>query len=565
MPLVTLVTAPLARPCTGSARPLRARWRHHLCGLLLPWLLWGSPVRAQDAPPPGFDELERAGATIGEIRIAPQDIFDLSDPKEDKLLFRLANALHSQTRPEVVRRALLFKTGDPVSVRVIEETERLLRSNRYLYDVQLRPLAVRDGVVDVEVVTRDTWSLNAGASVGRSGGQNSSGVKIEEYNLLGTGTAISIGWSRNVDRSGTEFGLSMDRVFGSRAALGLSHARNSDGQRSAVSVVRPFYALDARWTAGVTASNDDRIDSVYDAGVMASQYRHRQTQGEVFAGWSPGLVDGWVHRYTVGLTLAEDTYAAEPGLVAPATLPGSLKQFGPFVRYELLEDRYDRAQNRNLVGRPEFFSLGLNASVQLGWASTGLGSSRDALLYSASLSRGFEPVADHLLTAAATLGGTEGRRGDRSWLLGLSTRYYRPLSPHWLFYASAAGDWASADSVQAPLLLGGDNGLRGYPLRFQSGTRRVLLTAEQRFYTDWYPWRLFRVGGAAFVDAGRAWGGLAANTGHDGWLTDVGFGLRIVSVRAAFSNVLHIDLALPLNSNGSVTKTQLLVKSKNSF
>lgn len=135
--------------------------------------------------------------------------------------------------------------------------------------------------------------------MGRSGGQNSSGVKIEEYNLLGTGTAISIGRSRNVDRSGTEFGLSMDRVFGSRAALGLSHARNSDGQRSAVSVVRPFYALDARWTAGVTASNDDRIDSVYDAGVMASQYRHRQTQGEVFAGWSPGLVDGWVHRYTV--------------------------------------------------------------------------------------------------------------------------------------------------------------------------------------------------------------------------------------------------------------------------
>jgi hemolysin activation/secretion protein len=119
--------------------------------------------------------------------------------------------------------------------------------------------------------------------------------------------------------------------------------------------------------------------------------------------------------------------------------------------------------------------------------------------------------------------------------------------------------------VQDPLLLGGDNGLRGYPLRFQSGTRRVLLTAEQRFYTDWYPWRLFRVGGAAFVDAGRAWGGLAANTGHDGWLTDVGFGLRIVSVRAAFNNVLHIDLAFPLNSNGSVKKTQLLVKSKNSF
>ena len=37
------------------------------------------------------------------------------------------------------------------------------------------------------------------------------------------------------------------------------------------------------------------------------------------------------------------------------------------------------------------------------------------------------------------------------------------------------------------LLIGGDNGLRGYPLRYEAGTSRALLTVEQRFYTDWYP------------------------------------------------------------------------------
>lgn len=527
--------------------------------------MWSSPVRAQEAPLPGFDELERAGATIGEIRISAHDIFDLGDPQENLWLFRLANALHTQTRPEVIRRALLFTTGDPVSARVIEETERLLRSNRYLYDVQLRPLAVRDGVVDIEVVTRDTWSLNAGAGIGRSGGANASDAQIEEYNLFGTGTAISVGRSSTVDRSGNEIGFSADQVFGSRIALGLSHARNSDGRRSALSVVRPFYALDARWTAGFTASEDDRIDAVYDAGVLTSQYRHRQTQGELFAGWSPGLVNGWVHRYTVGLSHLDDGYAAETGLVAPVTLPRSQKRVGPFVRYALLEDRYDQALNRNLVGRPEFFALGLNASAQLGWASTALGSSRRALLYSATLSRGFEPGPDQLLMASAALSGADGGRTDRSWWLGLAAQYYRPQGPRRLFYASAAGDWATSGGLQDPLLLGGDNGLRGYPLRFQSGNRRVLFTAEERFYTDWYPWRLFRVGGAAFADVGRAWGGVSANAGHDGWLADVGFGLRIVSVRSAFSHVLHIDVAFPLNSHGTGKKVQWLVKTKKSF
>lgn len=541
------------------------RWRHSLPGLLLTALLGIGPVRAQERPLPGFAELESAGATIGDIRISAQDIFDLNDPKEDKLLFRWANALHIKTRPEIIRRALLFKTGDPVSLRVIEETERLLRSNRYLYDVQLRPVAVRDGVVDIEVLTRDTWSLNAGASAGRAGGANSSGASIVEYNLLGTGTSLSVGRSNTVDRSSSEFGFSMDRAFGSWTSLAFSHAKNSDGRRSSASIVRPFYALDARWTAGATASTDDRIDAIYDAGTIASQYRHRQTQGEVFAGWSPGLVDGWVQRYTGGFSVQDDRFALAAGLVAPATLPASSKRVGPFVRYNLIEDRYDRALNRNLVGRPEFFALGLNAAVQLGWATTAMGSTRNALLYSASVSKGFEPAPDHTVVVAGSLNGIQGRAGDRSRSVGAQAQYYLQQSPRWLFFASAAGDWAAPAAAPDPLLLGGDNGLRGYPLRFQSGARRALFTVEERFYTDWYPWRLFRVGGAAFADVGRAWGGVSANAGHDGWLADVGIGLRIVSVRAAFSNVLHVDLAFPLNANGTVDKVQLLVKSKKSF
>ena len=87
-------------------------------------------------------------------------------------------------------------------------------------------------------------------------------------------------------------------------------------------------------------------------------------------------------------------------------------------------------------------------------------------------------------------------------------------------------------------LLGGDNGLRGYPLRYQSGTRRALFTVEERFYTDLYVWQLFRIGGAAFFDVGRAWGGENVNTVNPGWLSNAGVGMRIVSARAAFSSAI---------------------------
>ena len=149
--------------------------------------------------------------------------------------------------------------------------------------------------------------------------------------------------------------------------------------------------------------------------------------------------------------------------------------------------------------------------------------------------------------------------------LGAQAQYYLPQGRRWLFYAGASGDMLTRPDLPDLLLLGGDNGLRGYPLRYQSGTRRALFTVEERFYTDLYVWQLFRIGGAAFFDVGRAWGGDNVNTVNPGWLSNVGVGLRIVSARAAFSNVLHVDLAFPLNATPDIKKVQFLVKTKTSF
>jgi hypothetical protein len=522
---------------------------------------------AQDVSPalPSFAELEAAAAKVGEIRIRAQDIFDTSDPQEDKWLFRWANKIHVRTRPGVIVRALLFKPGDPISARLIEETERLLRSNRYLYDVQIRPVAYHHGVVDIEVLTRDTWSLDPGVSVGRSGGANTGGIHLNEENLLGTGVAVSLGRSKTVDRSSNEFRIANERMFGTWTSMSYSHASNSDGRSDALSITRPFYALDARWAAGITASQDDRIDAVYNAGKVVSQYRHRVKQAEVFGGWSSGLVDGWVRRYSLGASLMDDAYRPEPGLTAPAQLPAAQKLVAPFVRYELVEDRYESEMNRNLIGRPEFFALGFASTVQAGWATTGLGSSQNALLYKASVSRGFEPVPDHTLIAAAKVAGQVVGGQLRRHRLGIQAQYYVPQGKRWLFYAAASGDMVTRPNPDDVLLLGGDNGMRGYPLRYQSGTRRALFTAEERFYTDLYVWRLFHVGGAAFFDVGRAWGGDNTNTANPGWLGDIGIGLRIVSTRSAFSNVLHIDIAVPLKVTPDIKKLQLLVKTKTSF
>ncbi len=116
-----------------------------------------------------------------------------------------------------------------------------------------------------------------------------------------------------------------------------------------------------------------------------------------------------------------------------------------------------------------------------------------------------------------------------------------------------------------PVQLGGKSGLRGYPLRYQTGDSKVLFSIEQRYFTDWYPWRLFRVGGAIFADVGRTWGDNPIGEQNYGWLKDVGFGLRFAPTRFSTNKVAHLDFAFPLDGDPSIDSVQILLEAKRSF
>jgi outer membrane protein assembly factor BamA len=515
-------------------------------------------------PLPTFAELEAAGVLIGEVRIDPQDIFDEQDTRENYGLYRLLNKLHVNTRASVIRRQLLFRSGERVSQRVIEETERLLRANSYLYDVSIRPVAYLNGVVDIEVRTRDTWSLEPGASFSRGGGSNTTGISLREQNFLGTGVSVGVAQGSSVDRSGQEFEISHNQVFGNRTAFSYKTATFSDGSADSISLVRPFYALDTRWALGGSAGTFDRIDSIYTNADIVAQYRHQGLTGEVFGGLSKGLVNGWVQRYSIGVGYQEDLYQTEPGRTPPPSVPADQTLVYPFVRYEVIEDDYVKTVNRNKIGRAEYLVLGFNGSMQLGYSSTGLGATRDLWLYSGALSKGFRTRGGDLLTSMALSGQYGDGKSDRQFV-GASAQYFLQQGRHTVFYAAASADAVNSTVPTDQLLLGGDNGMRGYPLRYQSGDRRALFTLEQRVYTDWYPFRLVRVGAAVFYDLGRAWGGDFENQANPGWLRDFGFGLRLTSDRSSKGSVLHLDVAFPIDAPDDIKQAQVLFKTTANF
>jgi len=535
-------------------------------GMVLAGWLALAPAVAVPAPAPTPEELEAAGAVIGSITILNGDVFDTSLPEENRPLFRLANKLHIETRPEVVRSQLLFKEGDRYSVSTLRESERILRSNNYLFDARIAPVAYHDGVVDLEVRTRDVWTLKPAFNFGRKGGKNESSFEFEESNLLGLGKQIDLSHSRDVDRDSNLIHYRDPHLFGSWNRLDVAYSSNSDGKLRKFRLDRPFYSLHTPWSAGIDLADWNRIDSRYDLGEVVDKFRHEEQSAEVFGGWSAQLSDSWIRRLTVGLSYQRDRFEAANDPAA-AVLPMNRKLVYPFMELQLLQDAYEERRNQDQIERTEDFYAGTSLRLRLGYASESFGSDRNAILLDAAASRsfGFGDDLKHTLVLSADAATRIEQSELRNAQLTGTARFYWRFSARHLFYALVSSTVSDELDADRQILLGGDNGLRGYPLRYQDGTASALLTLEHRIYTKYYLFRLFNVGGAVFFDMGRTWGRGNAGGASQGLLKDVGVGLRLGSSRSAFGNVIHIDLAMPLDGDDSIDNLQLLVGTKRSF
>ncbi len=519
---------------------------------------------AEEAEIPSFEELEAKGARIGQVRVDARNIFDLEDPREDNGFYRFVNFLHITTRPGVISRQLLFKTGDPLSKRLIDESERIIRANKYVYDVDIRPAAWHDGVVDIDVTTRDTWTLDLVLQFSHSGGANTSRFGLTEYNLLGTAATIGIFQTSTPDRHGTQFAFTYPQAFDHWTQLSFLDGRFNDGSLITAAINRPFYSLDTRWAAGANALRNDRTDSVYNAGDVVSEFRHHVESAQASGGWSPGLVNGWAQRFSGGFTMQDDKYAMQSGAVAPSPFPVDHSLRGPFVLYELVQDDYVKMRNHDQIGRTEVVQVGADLTAQVTQSSKAWGASSDAWLYAVNWSDAFTLPWNHDLFASAVAERTLASTGAPLSHQGFTLRYYWPQGVRTSLYAALAGDRLGAAAAPDQLQLGGDTGLRGYPLRYQEGEKRALFTLEERYFTDWYPFRLFRVGFAAFYDRGRAWGGVNQNTVNGGWLSDVGVGARL-SLDRTFARVLHMDVAMPLDRVEGIKHVQYIVRTEIAF
>jgi hypothetical protein len=522
--------------------------------------------RADGSDAQKLDELEATGAVIGSISIRNGSIFDLENPAEDNFLYRFANKTHITTRPDVIEQQLLFEPGEALSIQRLQESERILRENRYLQAARIMAIPQEDGEVDIEVSTRDTWTLLPKFSFSHSGGESKSRVGLKEGNLLGTGISLEALYESDVDRDTQVLKILDTHIGDSWYGVQAAYENSSDGYTHDFRIGKPFYSLDSTRANGFSYYDNDRVVSLYDHGEIGSQYRQQSDVQEILYGWSNGLQNGWAKRFTTGFALDGHHFSEVPGGIHAATvLPEDRHLAYPFFAIELVQDKYEKVRNQDQIARVEDRFTGTAFNFRVGLASAGFGSDRDALLVDAGAQTSFFRSRSSSLVFATQFSGRQEATGLKNAALSVDLKYYKHHSEKRLLYAAVSGTLGHELDLDQVPYLGGDNGLRGYPLRYQTGEKLALFTLEQRFFTDWYPFRLFPVGAAIFFDAGRVWGNSPLGIANDGLLRDVGVGLRLGNPRSGHGNVVHIDVAYPLDGPSDLSNVQFIVEAKQSF
>lgn len=493
-------------------------------------------------PSLGGDFRDYSGKTITAIRYISMDVFDPSDPRENNSIYRFLNWLHINSRPGIIAPQLLFATGDRLRPDRLAESERLLRTRPYLGDATIQVDEVCGENVALLVTTRDIWTLEPQIDVSRQGGETGHGFGFSEENLLGTGTALTLGYDKDEERSRTSLSFHTPHLFNSRVETSALFAETSDGQQTMLRVERPFFSLDTPWAAGTSYWDTTQDETISYRDEDINGFTLAAEHYEVFAGWAYDRHESFSKRVSLGVTQDREQFRTNEDTMQP--LPLDTNHIYGWLQYQYVENAFAVYRNLNLLHRKEDVPMGMNLRVRLGHGGTALGNDQEFTYYEVGFNDVLGVGKHHLLQFEALVEGRHYRdtqADERVW--GGDLGYHYLIGAKLRSYVQLSYSQGHQLVQHRELTLGGGDDMRGYPVDYQRGDRRYLLRLEQRYISDIHLFNLLRLGGVVYLDAGRAWGAGYVDATH---LSNVGLGLRLGSSKAKVGKVLHLDLAFPL-------------------
>ena len=209
------------------------------------------------------------GKIIRNIDVITLDPFGYSatDTTVGKLnfLYKAGNGMHIKTQGVTIRNLLLIHRNQPFNSLLVKESERLIRSQKFVHEVSISvvPAGVNSDSVDISIRELDNWSIIPEGSISASGMKAS----LTDKNFLGTGHEFQNEFSRSFKKEISSFNTDYfvpsfrNSYISAKLHLGFDGYGNSG---RSIEVDRPFFSPLAKWAAGISFASQTRKDSLVD-------------------------------------------------------------------------------------------------------------------------------------------------------------------------------------------------------------------------------------------------------------------------------------------------------------
>lgn len=498
------------------------------------------------------------------IMFKRHDIFNLDD---DKTIFlhHWANFLHVKTKEKtLINESAFFLSKCAVNADDLAELERHLRSKKYIRDASVGRSA--NNIVQIE--TWDNWSLMPTADFGRKGGKNKFAIGIKDRNLLGLGIDAEIEYFTNNQRTGYKFDTQFPLFMQHNISGSIRLTDTDDGRSTSVFLEKKFVSFNTKNAFKLGFHNFEQQDTQFRYGVEDNIYLHKQINN--FVHWGRLLHDSSQStiRFNIGYIQEEHRFSQIVSISDHVTnqLPHDRTFNYPFVGMEYVEKDFRKLTNVNLINHIEDFNLGIHLKGSIGSEFSDKTSSAN-LMWQSTLTKGFIFFAHNFLLINAKFSGEIYKSGNATnrFFAQLTTEYVHRIDDKWSAYLKNATILTENQFLDSPVVMGGESGVRGYPLQYQHGNRSTQFTAEIRYYPQINIYKLFELGGVVFVDSGKTFGSTRTKNTDSSWLNSVGLGARLYSTHSSEAQVIHIDIAAPLSSDPSVNNIEFRITTKHSF
>lgn len=497
-----------------------------------------------------------AGCSIRSIRIIRHEPFDSLGNR----LERIANKIHVLTRERIIRRDLIFKEGDKVDPDELVYNLQLLKGRSYISDAKIlvRPVEGEPSAVDIEVITRDSWTITMDAYL-KSGGETMIG--LSDDNILGCGDrfAIKTHFSRSdFSYGGNTIEFHIPNLAGSFYEVDFDGGREFDLSRLKIKIEKPFI----RPTDYLLGTSFTREKERYTSRHTGLKELFRTQEFELHSGFS--------HQFTAIRSslylLAQYTrqrYGERPE-VAPRYNPFFHERDQLLGSVGLYREQFITTNMIFGYGTREYIPTGYRAELTGGYI---WGEFYDDYYVGMALrggdytSKGYFYGGIELGSYISATGGLWHRAGmdlDLKWfsnLLAVRRCHLRQFAE-----VNYTQGWRRLLGYDERISYNDDNGIRMMK-EDPNGFTRMAINTETVVFTPLQPWG-FRLTFYGYFDFGTM--GYRDNPFQNAFYSSLGFGVRIKNERLIFGAV-QLQFGIALGKGGLLDTRWFEASSQGSY